>query len=117
VLHGVSQDGFIVHNEQRTSARKILKTKAKLVIDGMPPMAARTADISAAGMSITVAEPCKAGMMCLVSFDLLHEGKATAINVRSKVAYCILSGDQFKVGLAFQNLDMGAMTMLAKFLR
>jgi hypothetical protein len=106
-----------VFNEQRTSARKVLKVKAKLVVDGRAPVPARTADISSAGMSVTVAEPYPPGAMCLISFDLFYDGKVTPINVRSKIAYCILSGDEFKVGLNFQNVDLGAMTSLSKFLR
>ena len=104
-------------NEQRTSARKVLKVKAKLVIDGRAPVAARTNDIAASGMSITVTEPYPAGSVGLLSFDLFFEGKNTPINVRSKVVYCILSSGEFKVGLQFLNLDLGAMSTLAKFLR
>ena len=104
-------------NEQRTSARKVLKVKAKLVIDGGAPMVVRTNDIAASGMSLTVAEPCRTGATGLVSFDLFYEGKVSSINVRSKVAYCILSGNEFKLGVSFLNLDLGAMTTLAKFLR
>lgn len=106
-----------MNNDQRTSARKILKTKAKLAIDGQPPVPARTADISSAGMSVTVDEPCRSGVLCTVAFDLLQDGKPVPIMARSKVAYCILSGGQFKVGLTFQNLDMGAMSTISKFLR
>ena len=103
--------------EQRTSARKILKVKATLAIDGGAPVRVRTNDISASGMSLTVPKPCKPGAAGLVSFDLFYDGKVTAIHVRSKVAYCILSGNEFKLGVSFLNLDLGAMTTLAKFLR
>jgi len=106
-----------VYNEQRTAARKVLKVKAKLTMDGMAPVPVRTMDIAAGGMSLAVAEPFKPGATCMLSFALFYEGKATPINVRSKVTYCILSGGEFKLGLQFLNLDMGAMTTLAKFLR
>lgn len=94
-----------------------MKVKAKLAIDGQPPVPARTIDISSAGMSVTVAEPCKAGLMSSISFDLFFDGKVTPILIRAKIAYCILGGNEFKVGLTFQNLDLSAMTVLAKFLR
>ena len=106
-----------VFNEQRASARKVLKVKAKIVPDGMAPLMARTVDIAASGMCLAVPEPCKPGTHVMVSFDLFYDGKSTPINVRSKISYCILSGDDFKVGLQFLNLDLGGMTMLAKFLR
>lgn len=78
---------------------------------------ARTVDISSAGMSLTVDEPCKSGLTCSIDFDLYYDGKSTPINIRAKLAYCILSGNEFKVGLTFQNFDLSAMTLLAKFLR
>lgn len=106
-----------MQNDQRTSARKILKVKAKLMIDGVPPVAVRTVDIASNGMSVAVEEPCRTGLMCTIAFDLLLDGKPTPINARSKIAYCILSGGQFKVGLTFQNLDMGASSAISKFLR
>ena len=87
------------------------------MIDGCAPVTVRTNDIAASGMSLTVAEPCRTGATGLVSFDLFYEGKVSSINVRSKVAYCILSGNEFKLGVSFLNLDLGAMTTLAKFLR
>ncbi len=106
-----------MYNEQRASARKVLKVKAKLVIDGGVAVTVRTNDIAANGMSLTVPEPCRPGTTGLISFDLFYEGKVSAIHVRSKVAYCILSGNEFKLGVSFLNLDLGAMTTLAKFLR
>lgn len=106
-----------VFNEQRTATRKIVKVKARLVIDGQAPVVARTVDVSSAGMCIQVAEPCRTGVSCQISFDLFYDGKSTPISARSKIAYCILSGNEFKVGLVFQNLDLSAMTALARFLR
>ena len=104
-------------NEKRTSARKVLKVKAKLVIDGCAPVTVRTNDIAASGMNLTVDEPYRTGATGLVSFDLFFEGKVSAISVRAKVVHCILSGNEFKLGVSFLNLDLGAMTTLAKFLR
>lgn len=87
------------------------------MVDGAPPALARTIDISSAGVAVSVEEPCRTGLSCSVAFDLLHEGKIHPINTRAKIAYCILSGGQFKVGLTFQSLDPAASTVLSKFLR
>lgn len=104
-------------NEQRTSARKILKVKAVAAMDGHAPMLVRTVDISANGVSISVPEPMQAGQVGRVSFDLLVEGKAVPIAARVKAMYCIFSSGDFKVGFQFLNLDLNAMTQLSRFLR
>jgi hypothetical protein len=50
-------------------------------------------------------------------FDLLVDGNIVPINTRAKASHCILSHGEFKVGFQFLNLDLGAMTALARFLR
>jgi hypothetical protein len=103
--------------EQRQAERKVLKTKAKLSIEGDEPVLTRTVDISASGMSLSLPKPLKVGMPGHIAFDLFFEGKATPINARSKVSYCIFSNGEFKVGFQFLTLDLHAMTVLAKYLR
>ncbi len=36
---------------------------------------------------------------------------------RSKVSYCIFSGDHFKIGYQFSNLDQPTLASITKFLR
>ena len=103
--------------EQRQSDRKILKTKALVAADGADPVPARTVDISASGMSITLPGPMKVGDTGMIKFDLFYDGKVTPITARAKASYCIFSSGEFKVGLQFLNLDLSAMTVLAKYLR
>lgn len=103
--------------EQRKSARKILKTRAVLALEGEAPVTCRTTDISANGVSVFVPAPIRAGQPAQVGFDLLADGKIVKINARTRVQYCILSQGEFKAGLEFVNLDLAAMTSLARFLR
>lgn len=103
--------------EQRKAARKIIKVKAVVAMDGQPPLLGRTADIGASGISVTVVRPMQPGQAGQVAFDLLVEGRAVPIQARAKVMYSILSGDEFKVGFQFVNLELAAMTQLARFLR
>ena len=104
-------------NEQRQTQRKVLKVKALIALDGGASLTVRTVDISSSGMCVSTAEPVTLGANCQVRFDLLVDGKPSAIQVRSRVSYCILSGNEFKVGLQFVNLDLASMTALARFLR
>ncbi|MBA5605097.1 PilZ domain-containing protein [Duganella sp. FT3S] len=103
--------------EQRSSARKIMRAKAVVAMDGMPPQPARTLDIGASGMSLTFEHKLAVGQLGSVSFELFLDGKAQIITCRSKVSYCIFSGDHFKIGYQFVNLDPTALNAISKFLR
>jgi c-di-GMP-binding flagellar brake protein YcgR len=106
-----------VFTEQRKSARKVLKVRALLATDSQETMIGRTADVSAHGVSVTLPAPLQPGQACQVSFDVFVDGKLTTIKTRSKALYCVLSNGEFKVGFQFVNLDLSAMTALARFLR
>ena len=103
--------------DQRQSARKIVKVKALVVMDGQPPLLGRTTDLGAQGISVTVGRPMQAGQLGQLGFDLLVDGRTVPLRVRTKVMYSIFSGDEFKVGFQFLNLDLNTMTELARFLK
>jgi hypothetical protein len=103
--------------DQRQSERKIVKVKAVVAMEGQAPVPGRTMDVGANGVSVTVEHPLQVGQSAQVAFDLLVEGKLTPISARSKVIYCIFGGGEFKVGFQFLNLELSAMTQLARFLR
>lgn len=103
--------------DQRTGARKIVRSKAVVVMDGMPPLQGRTLDIASTGLSLTFDHKLAAGDIGMVSFELFVEGKAQVLSCRSRVNYCIFSGDHFKIGFQFMNPDMATMATVNKFLR
>jgi hypothetical protein len=86
-------------------------------VEGQPPQPARTLDLNANGISLTMAGPAQPGVVGTVRFDIFYEGKAHPVTARVKVAYCIFSGGEFKLGLSFVNLDLAAMSAVAKFLK
>ncbi|KQQ89328.1 hypothetical protein ASF77_10660 [Massilia sp. Leaf139] len=88
-----------------------------LALEGTPPVMGRTTDLSANGVSVNLAQPVAAGQGVQLRFDLLVEGKLVPIHAKARTQYCILSNGEFKVGLQFLNLDLGAMTALSRFLR
>jgi c-di-GMP-binding flagellar brake protein YcgR len=106
-----------VHTEQRQSQRKILKVRAMLVPEDGARVMGRTSDLSANGVSISVPQPLGIGQTVQMRFDLLVEGNVVPIQSRARTQYCILSNGEFKVGLQFLNLELGAMTALSRFLR
>ena len=103
--------------EQRQSARKILRAKAMLIMDGAGPVAARTIDVGPGGMSAVVAEPVQAGKQGKVLFELFFAGKANIIEATVAVSHCIFSSTGFKVGLSFKRLDMAVTSAISKFMR
>lgn len=104
-------------NEQRKSPRKVLKTRALVVFDGVAPIAARTADVGANGICLTHGQPMPAGEACALTFELFLDGKLVTVKTRSKAMYCIFSNGEYKIGFQFLNLELAAMTQLAKFMR
>jgi hypothetical protein len=103
--------------DQRSGARKILRSKAVVVMDGMSPKQGRTLDLNASGVSITFDHKLAAGDIGMVSFELFVEGKAQIVSCQSRVNYCIFSGDHFKIGFQFLNPDLATMATINKYLR
>jgi hypothetical protein len=103
--------------ELRQSARKIVKVKAVVAMEGQGPMMGRTVDVGANGVSIGIQSPLQVGQVAQVGFDLLVEGKLAPISARARVIHCIFSGGEFKAGFQFLNLELSAMTQLSRFLR
>ena len=103
--------------DQRKSPRKVLRSKAQLTMDGQAPIAGKTVDVGANGVSITIADPLTVGQGGQLAFDLLVEGSFVSINTRVKVLYCIFSSGDFKVGFQFLSPDLAAVTALARFMR
>ncbi len=94
-----------------------MRAKAMVVMDGMSPLPGRTLDISLTGLSLTLGNKLPIGQAGHVSFELFLDGKAQIITCRSNVSYCIFSGDDFKIGFQFVNLELSVLTTITKFLR
>jgi hypothetical protein len=107
---------LLIATEQRWSARKVLKARAILTMSGSEPVITRTTDVGGEGMSITLPHPVGLGMLGSIRFDMFFGGKASPITAKVKVAYCIFSSGEFKVGFKFVSLDMAAMALIAKYI-
>lgn len=106
-----------MQQEQRQSARKVVRTKIGLAMDGHPPLMGKTSDVGANGLSVNLPDPLPAGLAGQVRFDLLVDGAFVPIQARAKVMYCIFSGGEFKIGFQFLNLELAAVTALARYMR
>ncbi|MEX5744402.1 PilZ domain-containing protein [Massilia sp. X63] len=103
--------------EQRKSERKVLRTRARVHMEGAAPLGGRTSDLGANGVSISLPDPLQVGQTGQLSFDLLVDGNIVPISARAKALYCIFSNGEFKVGFQFMHLELAAMTAVARFLR
>lgn len=106
-----------MYTEQRKSERKVLRTRARVALEGEAPVSGRTSDLGANGVSISLPDPMLVGQTGQLSFDLLVDGNIVPISARAKALYCIFSNGEFKVGFQFLNLELSAMTAVARFLR
>ena len=103
--------------DQRSGARKIVRAKAVVAMDGLPPQQGRTLDLTNIGVSLTYDHKLAVGHLGQVTFELFMDGKGQLVSTRAKVNYCIFSGDQFKIGFTFVGPDVATMATVNKFLR
>ncbi|UVW30273.1 PilZ domain-containing protein [Massilia sp. H6] len=103
--------------EQRKSERKLLRTRARVVMEGAAPMSGRTNDLGANGISINLPDPLTNGQTGQISFDLLVDGKLVPVSVQARALYCIFSSGEYKTGFQFMNLELAAMKVVARYLR
>lgn len=94
-----------------------MRTRARVAMEGAAPVGGRTSDLGTNGVSISLPDPLPVGQTGQVSFDLLVDGNIVPISARAKALYCIFSNGEFKAGFQFLNLDLAAMTAVARFLR
>jgi c-di-GMP-binding flagellar brake protein YcgR len=105
--------------ERRRSERKPLRTTSYMSLLGARPVAVRSVDISAGGMSVIAAANPAAKTPCVIRVGL--PGKSlgiTLVEVQAIVLHSVFSGreDGFKVGLTFVNPSAEARQAIAAYL-
>lgn len=88
-----------------------------VVMDGAPAELARTIDLGHTGMSVAMGRMVPTGQLGYVTFEVFVDGKPVVVRCRSKVTYCIFSGDDVKVSLQFITPDAAAVAAIGKFMR
>jgi hypothetical protein len=87
------------------------------MFEGAAPLVVRSIDVGANGICLSFPRPIPPGLLCELNFDVFVDGKSNTVNSRSKAMYCIFSNGEYKVGFQFLGLDLGAMTLLARYMR
>jgi hypothetical protein len=105
----------IVPAEQRKAARKTLKTKAILAMNGEEPVTVHTLDIGMSGISLAVPHPLSAGQLGQIAFSIFFDGKPHHVNAFVKLAHCVFGGNEFKAGFMFTKVDSAGTSAIAQY--
>lgn len=102
--------------EQRKSARKLVKVKALVKAEGGAPVLGRTFDLGRTGVGVLLDVPLREGIQARVSVGLLLDGVVTPIHTQARVEYCIFSSGAYRIGFHFLQVDFATTTLLGRFL-
>ena len=95
---------MIPTDDTRIAPRKVLRCRAKVVLQAGSALAGKTVDISASGICVMVDNPLQAGQICMIIFETPIKGVPKQVNVVAKVVYSILGTDGFRTGFQFSQL-------------
>jgi len=110
------RQNILVEPERRTAVRKSLATQGLLVTEGLPPIKMQTVDVSIGGLGVTMSERLSVGQLCMVTFDLLLQGKPRGVAAVAEVVYSLpVWQDNFKTGLRFIEIDASGAAMIAEY--
>jgi hypothetical protein len=106
-----------VAEEQRTTPRRVLKTRVLVALDGLGTESGKTTDLGMDGVGITMPDPVESGKPGYARFSILFDGEPNTITARVRTKYCIFSQGEYKVGLQFLDLDQAASVAITRYLR
>jgi len=103
--------------DKRSSARKSLRIKAALHVDGAQSVPVYTVDIGKFGMClVNIPHLIEMGKNVRVAFDVLFAGKVHNVDLAARVAYCLNSeGEGYRAGLQFLNLESDSAIIIAQY--
>lgn len=90
--------------ENRVAPRKILRCRARIVVQGGPTLNGKTVDISISGICVMVDGPVPVGHTCMLIFEAMLKGVPKQVNATGKAVYSIFSRDGFRTGFQFSQL-------------
>ena len=104
--------------DKRQSARKLLRIKAVLTVNGSVRWNVRTTDIGMYGMCLNdIARALEPGQEVHVAFEMAFSGKVHNVSVNARVSHCTdTKTDGFKAGLQFIDVEPEVSVMLGQYL-
>jgi hypothetical protein len=101
------RESFAPGASQEAAARvKVMRSPAKLWIDGVGAMDAKAVQISSSGVSLITARSVRDGQQCDVQINALVNGTAMRLKAAGTVTCCACIGmDGFRISVRFTYLD------------
>lgn len=110
-------DGPNPSQEARSAPRKLVAGRVKLATDAGLRQEGRMLDLSSSGLSATMEDPIRTGVLCLLDCEVAHNGKAYAISLIARAVECILvRGKGYRIGFQFQKVSDGSVSVIRTLL-
>lgn len=104
--------------DTRIAPRKVLRCRAKVMLNGgRPPLMGRTVDISTSGICLMLDGPLVAGESCVIAFEAPVKGTMRKVMASAKAVYSICSGEGFRIGFQFVQLDAATTSIINEIVR
>jgi hypothetical protein len=103
----------IVPRERRAEARKAIRVRARITLEGEILFRADTIDLSHGGLSITSKQPLNLDQTCNVELATGVPGIAKPPVLQAVVVYCArLSEGEYRIGLRFTFVSVEAEALI-----
>jgi hypothetical protein len=103
--------------ERRVATREVIRVRARISPDGLPPLEAHTIDLSSHGLAVTSAQPLNVDHECSVELGISVPELAPPPPLRASVRYCArLREDQYRIGMKFTTVSVEAAELLVAVL-
>jgi hypothetical protein len=103
--------------ERRLAPREVMRVRARISPEGLPPLDVHTVDLSSHGLAITSTQPLNLDQECNVELGISVPEIAHPPALRASVRYCArLREDQFRIGMKFTAVSVEAAELLVAVL-
>ncbi|MBA3057527.1 MAG: PilZ domain-containing protein [Gammaproteobacteria bacterium] len=103
--------------ETRREPRKLVAGRIKLATDSGWRQEGRMLDLSIGGLSATMEDPIRPGVLCLLDGEIAHNGKIHTISIIAKAIDSILvRGKGYRIGFQFQKVSDGSVAVIRMLL-
>ena len=104
--------------DARNAPRKLVAGRIKLATDSGLRQEGRLLDLSNGGLSATMEDPIRPGVLCLLDCEVSQAGKMHTISLIAKAIECILvRGKGYRIGFQFQKVSDGSVAVIRALLR
>lgn len=104
-------------DERRHERRKLMRLRADVRLPGSTLLEGNMVDLSRRGAGILAPIKLELGQQCTISVDLSACGTQMALRLVGRVCYCMPSGEDFRVGLQFVQMDESTALLIEDLLK